>query len=387
MQEVIRANARYWLRFLQNASGASPLPETDLRGTAKAIEAALRFPDLWDVTKSLAQAFHPHMEQRGFWADWDECLQVLIGCAQQQSDEQAETEMLLWRGTIQRQRGDFRAAAFFCLRAWKLNHHRRNELILAPIFSQLGDIYRLKGQHWRAELLCLTAVRCLDGEEQVASLAQAENRLGLVYFDQLRYADALPHFFRAEVLSRKVSDSYGLAKVLQNLGEMHRRNGDFEKALLYLKQAVEHYSAVGDEIYAATAQVNIGNVYLNQADWSHAESTYLDAETTLRRAGNSLDLAILRNNLGIVYTRLKVWDEAQVCFTRALEQSRLRGDVWMEANTLGEIGMLFYLARGDRAVAQSYLDEALRLVRMHNGENFALLRQELSERRKNLSDN
>ncbi len=384
MQEVILANARYWLRVLQNAPGDSPRAEADLRGAAKAIEATLQIPDLWDVTKALAQAIHPHMEQRGFWADWDECLHVLIGCARQQSDEQAETEILLWRGTIQRQRGDFQAATFFCLRAWKLNQHRRNELILAQIFSQLGDMYRLMGRHWRAEPLCLAAVGCFNEEEQAGNLAQAENRLGLLYFDQLRYADALPHFLRAEVLSRRMGDSYGLAKALQNLGELHRRNGDFEKALPYLKQAVEHYSAVGDEIYAATAQVNIGNVYLNQADWSRAEATYLQAETTLRRAGNSLDLAILRNNLGIVYTRLEVWDEAEACFTRALEQSRLRGDVWMEANTLGEIGMLFYLAHGDWVVAQRYFDEALRLVRMHQGEHFALLRRELSGRRKNL---
>ncbi len=386
MREIILANARYWLRVLGAASNDSPPPEPDLRGAAKAIEAALQISDLWDVTKSLAQALHPHMEQRGFWADWDDCLQVLVGRARQQADRQAEAEILLWRGMIQTQRGDFQAAALSCRRAWLLYRHTlraKEHLGLARAFSQLGYIYRLRAQFWRAEVLCLAAVHSFDDGELSAELAQAENRLGLVYFDQLRFPEALLHFFHAESLWQQLGDSYGLAKVLQNLGELHRRSGDLEKALIYLEQSVERYLATGDEIYAASTRLNIGNVYLNREDWRNAEATYLQAETTLRRAGESLDLVTARHNLGIAYTRLKIWDEAEACFARSLEQSRARGDTWMEANTLGEIGML-YLARGDQGDAKIYLNDAWNLVRRRNEAHFTLLRQELATRRKNL---
>jgi tetratricopeptide (TPR) repeat protein len=381
MREVIQANARYWLRVLQGASNERPILESDLRGAAKAIEAALRIPELWEITKTLAHALHPHMEQRGFWADWDDCLQVLAGRAKQQSDEQAEAEILLWRATIQRQRGDFQGSAFSSRKSWQLYRHEKNRAGLARVFSQLGDAYRLQGQFWRAELLCQAAICLFNGDAYLQELARSENSLGLVYFDQLRYQEALSHFITSETLWRKVNDSYGLAKVLQNLGELHRRSDDLEKALAYLEQAVEHYLAAGDQIYAATTLVNIGNVNLNQGDWSRAEAIYLHAETTLRRAGNSLDLATVRHNLGIVYTRLEVWNEAEACFSRALEQWRARGDIWMEANTLGEMGML-HLAHGDQAKTKSYLDEAWELIRGRSGAHFTLLRQELAGRRK-----
>src|SRR5262249_36755264 len=107
MQEVILANAQYWLQSLQAAPGDAPIPEIDLRGAARAIEAAIRIPAAWEITLALARSLHPHMEQRGFWTEWDACLQILAGRARQQADRQAEADFFLKRAAIQRQRGDF----------------------------------------------------------------------------------------------------------------------------------------------------------------------------------------------------------------------------------------------------------------------------------------
>ena len=381
MQEIIRANARYWLKVLGTSPDDVLLSESELRGAAKAIEAALQAPDLWDVTKSLAQALHPHMERRGYWADWNNFLQALAAHANEQGDSQAEAEILLWHGIVQRQRGDFSGATISCRRAWWLSHRLKNKVMLARIFSQLGDLYRLREQFWRAERLCRAATRCFESDEYIGDLAQAENRLGLVFFDQLRYDDALPLLLHSEQLWQQLGDSHGLAKVLHNLGELHRRTGHLDKALNYLEQAGEHYLAAGDKVYDARMRLNIGNIYLNQGDLHKADKTFLEAETSLRYANDSLDLANARHNLGIVYTRMRIWSEAEACFARAIEQWRARGDIWREANTLGEMGML-YLARGDRAGAKNYLDQAWRLIRPHRGARFDLLRQELAERRK-----
>jgi len=382
MQEVIRANALYWLRILQNASNDRPLPETDLRGAAKAIEATLRIAELWDVTKALAQALHPYMEQCGLWAEWDDFLQVLAERARQQSDGQAEAEILLRRGVIQRQRGDFPSAMISSRQAWQFYRHglgAKNQSALAAVYSQLGDAYRLRGRFWRAEPLCIAAVLLFESENNIPELARAENRLGLIHFDQLNYPAALSCFLRSETLWRQVSDLHGLAKVLHNLGELHRRSKELEKALAYLQEAARHYLATGDQVHTARIYLDIGNVYLNRGELSQAESIYLQVERTLRRAGESRDLATVRHNLGIVYTRLGIWDQAEACFVRALEQWHIREDIWRESNTLGEMGML-YFAQGNRMMARSYLYQARRLIRKHSGAHFEVLREELAER-------
>lgn len=383
MQKAVLENTRYWLRVLQATPSDRKLPDEDFRGAVKAMDAVLRFPDLWDVTYVLAQALHPYMEQRGQWADWDDCLQVLVDRARLQADPQAEAVILLRRAGIQRQRGDFKGATFSCYGAWQLYRRMKNQIGLANIFSQLGDVYRQRGKTFRAEILCLRAVRLFDDGEHKDALAQAENRLGLVYFGQLRHSDALSHFLRAELLWRETNNPHGLGKVLQNLGELYRLTKDFEKALAYLEQSIQYYLMTGDEISAARTRLNVGNIYLNQMDWQRAERTYLQAEIVLKHEGDSLELATARHNLGIVYIHLEDWDEAEDCFLRSLEQWRSRGDIWREANTLGEIGSL-HMARGAWADAKNALDIAWGLLDGHAGAYFDLLRQELAGRRKKL---
>ncbi len=103
MKQTILANARYWLRTLGATAGDALLPEADLRSAARAIEAALTELDMGAITWKLALALHPHMEQRGHWADWSGFLQILILRARQQNEAEAEAELLLRRGVIQRQ--------------------------------------------------------------------------------------------------------------------------------------------------------------------------------------------------------------------------------------------------------------------------------------------
>src|SRR5690348_15719215 len=103
MKQVIQANARYWLNLLEGLSSKGLPTKSQLRGAALALNAALSIPELWTLTKSLALALHPHMEQRGYWSDWDRCLKVLITYTCQQGDDRTTAELLLRRGVIQRQ--------------------------------------------------------------------------------------------------------------------------------------------------------------------------------------------------------------------------------------------------------------------------------------------
>jgi tetratricopeptide (TPR) repeat protein len=383
LQQIVIANARYWLGCLNARTDDDLIPESDIRGAARALEAVMTVSEAWPLAQSLAAALHPHVERRGYWADWDDFLQGLVARARQRSDPAAEAELLAKCGGIQRERGSYQAAVISYRRAWWLCRRAGDQVGRARALSNLGDLYRLQGRLHRAEALCRGALALFETLEDVARLAYTENHLGLVYYDQERWSEALPHLARSEALWRQVGDRHGLAKTLQNLGLLHRHTGDLEAALGYFGQAIRHYRAVGDEIHLARTRLNVGNVYLNQSDLLRAERAYSRAETVLKRMGDSLDLARARHNLGIVYTRLNDWTEAEACFERALEQWRNREDAWDLANTLGELSGL-HIARGRWTEAQSCLDEAWKLVSARREAHYSRLWRELAGRRQEL---
>jgi len=383
VKRVIVANARYWLEYLNAVSGDDLIPEADIRGAARALETVMAVPETWSLTLSLAQALHPHMEQRGYWADWDYFLQGLLTHAQRRVDSVTEADLLAKRGIIQRQRGAYRAAMTSFRRAWWLCRQAGDQTGRARAFSNLGDLCRLQGYFRRAEILCQGALELFEALGDTGRLAATENHLALVYFDRGRWPEALPHLTRSQALWQQVGDRHGLAKTLQNLGVLHHRTGELEAALDYLKQAIRHYQAVGDKIHVARTQLNVGNVYLDRRDFLRAEMIYSQAETVLRHEGDSLDLARVHHNLGMVYTHLENWDEAEACFERALERWRNLEDTWNAANTLGELAGL-YLARGCWAEARACLNEAWELVSERDETRYGPLRQELAERQQEL---
>jgi tetratricopeptide (TPR) repeat protein len=383
LKEIIIANARYWLDYLDAISEDTLISDAAVRGVAKALDTAVTVPEAWSLTQALALLLHPHMERRGYWTDWGSFLQILITHAHQRADVATEAELLIRCGAVQRQRGDYRAALHSYRRAWWLCRRSGDELGRAIALSNLGDLYRLQERFRRAEVLCQGALALFEALEDSERLAYTENHLGLIYFAQRRWSEALAHFTRSKTLQEQIGDRHGLAKTLQNLGVLYRRVGNLEGALAFFGQAIQHYQEVGDEAYAARTQANVGTVYLNQSDLLRAERAYNRAETVLKRVGDSLDLARVRHNLGILYTRLENWTEAQACFERALEQWRNLGDERNLANTLGELANL-HLSHGHWDQAQACLDEAWELVGERQETHYRSLQSELKEMQQKL---
>ncbi len=380
MKRTIIANATYWLTRLTSASAGNVLTEANLRGATKALEIVAGISEAWPTAIALTLALHSYMEQRGYWADWDNFLQILTVYARRQADLQSEATLLRLQSTIRRLRGRYQPAITSGRRAWRIIRQANTDSSdWAKMLSVLGDLYRLQSRFWRAQVLACRAVAWFNTYPDLIETAQAENRLGLVYFDQRQLDKAQPHLDRARHLYQEAGNLHGLAKALHNLGELHRRKNDEATALLYSQQAVQFYQTVGDEIHIARVQLNIGNIYRNRAELQTAELIYLKAESILKRIGDPSDLARVCHNLGMVYAGLGQWNEGEACFERALELWQRQDDRRNLANTWGEYASL-YIAWGHRGQAQACMEAAWRLINDQPGSRYESLKRELAER-------
>jgi Flp pilus assembly protein TadD len=129
------------------------------------------------------------------------------------------------------------------------------------------------------------------------------NNLGVVFVEQGRFAEAIPHFTKAlQIRPNDVKAHINLAVSLVNLGD--------------LQKAIEHYrKALELEPHHAGAHNNLGNALLIQGKVDEAAAEFSKA---LNING---DYAEAHNNLGVVLARQGRFTEAIEHFSKALEIS------------------------------------------------------------------
>jgi tetratricopeptide (TPR) repeat protein len=379
--QMIVNNAHYWLIYLktQTHQNDKSIDEVDIQGIFQALYALITHfnSETWHLTKTITSTLHPYIERRGYWTEWEDFLTKLIALSAQHHDILAEAEWLTGRGAIQRQRGLYKKAITSYKQALKLYRQTKEQTGQARAMSNLGDLYRLQGTFWRAMIFCQCALRLFEDLNDIERLAATQNHIGLIYLAQPELDKAEQHLIEAKLLWYSVTNNtYGLAKVFHNLGEVYRLKGCYQEALDYLHRAIEHYHMAGDTVYVARTNINVGNVYLNQKKFDMAIMTYSQTEVTLKKAGCKPDLGMTRHNLGIAHTYLKNWEVGIDYFKYALDIWEELEDTWHLANTLGDFARL-YLAQENTQEAQIHLQKALTLTKDSLHKSFVVLHQSL----------
>ncbi|HNT74159.1 MAG TPA: tetratricopeptide repeat protein [Anaerolineae bacterium] len=386
MRMLVIANTHYWLDRLEQLADDERSAMPNLRGALKALETLLRFPDAWTLTLTFTQALHPTMVRAAHWAEWEWLLHILLKWAQQRADLAAEADLALKVGAIQQCRGNYPAALASYRHGWRLARWIASSATLALAYFNLGDIYRRLGQFRRAELLCRRALELYHALNDARMLAYVENALGLIFFDQRQWDDALPHLQTAHALFQQTRDAWGITMTLQNLGVFYIRTGRLDAAATHLEAALRQCEAANDRGHIATIQLDLGNLHRRQGRWQAAEQLYSAAEALCQELGDYRNLARVHNNLGMLYVKTGNFEESERCFARAIERWRAVEDVWNLANSLGEMSQL-YVAWGKHEQAQRCLDEEAPLIQGRETAPFQSLQREWTERQAELSDN
>ncbi|MBN1262241.1 MAG: tetratricopeptide repeat protein [Anaerolineae bacterium] len=380
--QIVMANARYWVQRVEQSQPLA-LSKAEIAGAARALTALLNISDAWPLTLAFATQLHPVFEQRGLWGEWERMLYYLVTLAQARHDRAAELDLQVKRGALLHQRRQTNAAVASYRRVWRLSQDlgRRSEYAIA--LSNLGDLYRLRGEVWRAQALCTGAIHVFREQGDKTREAYTENHLGLIFLSQRDWEQARVHLIRSQALSDETQDDRGTARALQNLGILHYHTGDYERALEYLEQAIQHYEVGGYEAHITKARLNIGLFLSMQGKFSTAETIDLEVERELQTLGDQLNLARVRHNLGMVYTALERWESGQQCFEQAIAYWRTVEDRWNWANSLGDKAAL-HLAAGQWDKARATVQAAWTLIEDQESARYRALQQSIKEKAQKL---
>ena len=132
------------------------------------------------------------------------------------------------------------------------------------------------------------------------------------------YKAALEYMYKAHELFSLADYQDGVAKSLNNIGNIYRAEGNTESAVMFFDEAIRIYKNINDMKGVVQALSNKAAVYIDLEQYETA-GIVLDQAEAAAAPINFLYVPYL-NNRGIIYTRLKNYSLALKFLTQAAEK-------------------------------------------------------------------
>jgi tetratricopeptide (TPR) repeat protein len=313
-----------------------------------------RFPHAF----ALPAAMSGFLAARGHW---DQSVALHLGAlaaARQAGDRLGEADTLTELGIVQRETGDYPAAAASLARALALYGDAADLPGQAHALGQLGFLHVLTGDYQDA----------VAGQQQALALARrAGDRLAeggvlnhLAFMQHLTgdYPAAVASLQQALALFRDLGNLFGQASALNDLGVVQQETGDQKAAAASQQQALALFRDLGNLFGQAQALNDLGLVQQETGDHPAAAASHQQALALFADLGNRLGQAEALNRLGELATRTADTPQARKYHTQALAIARDLSAAPEEARALEGLGQSC-LIDGDTGQAVAHLRDAL----------------------------
>ena len=282
------------------------------------------------------------------------------------------------------------------------------------LYIHAGTVYQLIGEWDEARNHFHQALQIATANLLMPKIIECEIKLGHAWNLHSEYLQAKEWLEKAHAHAIESNDPAGNCAALCELGVIHWRLANYEKAAQYMQQGIDLARQLGDkkkEVYALTVfgqlKVELGNlaeahetfeaglalareindqrrvagILNNHANTYYYEGNYEAAQKLLeeglsafREIGDKRGEALARNNLGNIYYMKNDFNTAKDYYQDALKLGRESDDRYVRAITLSGLGITLF-RQGKLSEANSYYQESLALNReMGDKVGLSLLR-------------
>ena len=176
-------------------------------------------------------------------------------------------------------------------------------------------------------------------EKNSLELAACFNNQAAAFQGLGRYRDATDRYLSAQRIFEFLDDQAGLAKVFNNLSVLNQKNGELNRATLYIRMSLNINRSLGDTLKIGQNLTNLGTIYLQQNLLDSAQHCF---ELGLELKGNDpRTLGSSWNNLGMIYERKGQYRKSEKYLHKALEFRRKNNAVRGVVSTMLNLTELY----------------------------------------------
>jgi len=294
----------------------------------------------------------------GHWNQSAALHQAALTAARQAGDQLGEADTLNTLGALQRETGDYPAAAASLAQALALYRDVGDLPSQANTLGQLGLLRTLTGDYPAATASYQQALVLARSAGARHVQAWTLDGLGLVQQLTGDYPAAAACQQQALALFRDLGDLHGQAYALNSLGVVQEETGDYPAAAASQQQALRLFRDLGHRLGQAHALNDLGLVQQGTGDYPAAAASHQRALALFSDLGNLLGRAEALNRLGELSLRTSAAGQARDQHTRALAIARDIKAAPEQARALEGIGNV-HLREGNPGQAAAYLRQAL----------------------------
>ena len=196
-------------------------------------------------------------------------------------------------------------------------------------------------------------------------LADANKTIGLGYYMQGSYTEAIKNWEPALEYYEKAGNDQLVANILSNLGSAYYTTGNNVEAIEYSLRALKVAEALGDSVRIGTLLNTIGLVYSEQpATLNLAKTYYLRTIEIAGAISYEALVGVSYINLGRLYMENESYDSALYYFEKSLAILSSNIDISTSLTFIGNI----YSQKEDYAKAIQYYQDAFELAKGENAQ-------------------
>ncbi len=207
--------------------------------------------------------------------------------------------------------------ADFCIKIGELNQAekdysavvrlmkgRKDLKMLVSAYNGLGEVCRLKHEHKKGIAYLKKAMEVHQELNDPLELAHTQSYMGLLYWIDSQYDEALRCFHRALEIDRSLGNRFYEANTLNNLGLVYWSRRQYSKALAHFTDALTVYRELDNKEWLARTENNIGATLFEMGDFENCTDHFLESYRINHQTKNEREMTFNLENLSEAYRKM-----------------------------------------------------------------------------------
>ncbi|MCD6595662.1 tetratricopeptide repeat protein [bacterium] len=199
-------------------------------------------------------------------------------------------------------------------------------------------------------------------------IAECLNNIGIIHREQGDYSSALENYQKSLEIYMQLDNEQGISNCMASIGIIYWNQGNYSQALKYLYKALESKENLGDKPGISKCFNNIGNIYWFQNNYSQALEYYHKSLKMKKELGDKEGISTSLNNIGVIYGIQGDYPHALEYFIKSLKIYEELNDKDGVSTVFMNIGE-FYYYQNDFNRSLEYYNKSLKIFEELNNKN------------------